>query len=199
LNKYQIDKKESDTIDAQSKEPDNEYSISRLAKWVGVEPKILNDMPHGIWAGKLYPIELMVVYFVVFKGRAFLSDPEKLSDDLLIDFMTNRINEIGIEGYFTEFKKALNPVSRQLMLSRMLLATFSNKQDMGSLPKDLRLQFTSALGLDKNITHSVAAGCIEQFQRGADLEDLILGRLGYLMGWKYMSRDRDLLPQLMSG
>tara|TARA_R100001244_G_scaffold25113_2_gene25343 strand:+ start:13752 stop:14384 length:633 start_codon:yes stop_codon:yes gene_type:complete len=161
-----------------------ETSISKIALALGVPNNALAKVPFGNYANILYPFKLSCLYHAVRNG-SYIGGVEKKCDDLIQNFMNEKIRELGREGYLAFFQKAVTPQVKRLIMLRVLVASFGKgSKKMDIIPANLKRPACEQLELSTTINHKIAMGLIEKAYSYASLEDQILGRLGYLLVWK---------------
>ncbi len=156
-------------------------SPETIAKQLGCNIELVKQTPSFRWADILYPTSLATAYYLVLTGKHYIS--EQKCDEIL----TNFINQKEYIAYFLEYRQALTPKIQELIMARVLVASFgigSVKYD--SVKPEHRVVACKFLNLP-DTTYNQAWYLLESKNRDSNIEEQILGRLGYLLIWKDLS------------
>lgn len=195
LNKYQQDLETNPKIDVGLKEPKpNTWSGIKVtpdsvAKMV-LEPDFMhryNDVIKGLkdigsyeWSDVLYPLEILVIYHLYYNhGKQVVG--EERTDDFLKSFLMSQ--DMG--EFRVKFEDAIDDTTKKHTLSRVAMATYASRCPViDKLPvSPFRVPSLKFLGLGPNATSGDVSGLQLMLNRSASIEQLILGRMGYLMIW----------------
>ncbi len=173
-------------------------SVTTIAENLGISPLALNKVPHFSHVNVLYPFKLLCIYDLVTTGRAYIPDAESKCDELILAFMDRKTSDIA--GYVKIFKKAMSDRVQHLIAARILVATFQmGNTRMDFLPAAVRARVCSLLNTHESISKSQAMSLLEQAQKWSNLEEQILGRLGYMMMWRSLTGKGPALPAAVAG
>ena len=160
-------------------------------------------MPYFNWTGILYPVDILAIYHLVHSGYLALRF-ESQCDEAIQNFLRHQ----DTIYYRDLFQKSMDENTKGLIILRALTATYSllpstvsitvhgvtqttektaqtNKFD--HLPKHLRDEICSFLGLRRSISHGEVAKMLEAASRQSTIEQQILGRMGYLFIWRHLN------------
>jgi hypothetical protein len=130
------------------------------------------------WAGILYPSELINMYEGTYTHTKFSS--ETACDNALSAFLQSKFNP----AYLAEYVKAANKNIKRLMMFRVLVATYCfGEKPRDNLPMRHREKACKFLGLPYNLKLPAVQDMMEHSQKMSNYEDMILGRLGYMIIW----------------
>lgn len=181
---------------------------------------MLADMPDSPNVGVLFSREILGIY------HCYWNHHEQVTSEAATDaFFKEFLQQTDPKEYQRKFEEAVDETAKKLAVVRVMLATaaddnslsvpglFSNKYYPGGttstgfvydattphkkedkLPFEFREPAAKYLGI-----HSIAAAANfqEQTTRYATLDQVILGRMGYLMFWSWNNRgDRQDVPLL---
>jgi hypothetical protein len=153
--------------------------------------KKLGNMPILPYMNKLYPIITLARYHLYYNHQWQTS--EESVDAEIADFMT----QVDIDTYKPEFMKACDEAVRKIMLVRALQATFQyGKIARDNLPEDMRSKICSMLEVSSTTTLAQAVKIQDAMNKVATMEQLILGRFGYLMMWNSLKGSQGILDEL---
>lgn len=195
LNKYQADLEANPSIGAGLKEPKSDtwsgtkVTPDSVAKMV-LEPDHMHnydDVIEGLkdigsyeWSDILYPLEILVIYHLYYAhGKQVVG--EERTDDFLKSFLMSQ--DMG--EFRVKFEGAIDDTTKKITLSRVALATYASRCPVvDKLPvSPFRVPSLKYLGLGPNATAGDVSGLQSMLDRSANIEQLILGRMGYLMIW----------------
>ncbi len=193
LAKYKQKPEESTQIVVPEWADERDFDIEQLAKIVAPSldrvpefVKKLGDMPTFKGMGILYPVTTLARYHLYYRHATMTS--ELLTDAEIIRF----VKSVDKVNYREQFAKLCDKEVVRATLIRCLLATFDGFDDpKDRLPKELRPQICSKLGVQQNITLSQTVKLQENLkQERFSIEQQILSRLGYVMIWNSL-QDND--------
>lgn len=174
VSKYRMPPRTVNADIIQKKEPP--YPVS--------ESKVDRDT----WTDILYPYRLLQAYHDVrVKGKMVT---ERQCDKLLFDFM----DSVDKQKYIQQFKQAITNKIFRIIMARVLVATFFEDQNKSSMPKIYRKVALGYLGL-QSASDDSAMRLLEEYNAFASHEEMILGRIGYLMIWQSGIRPDQLAPK----
>lgn len=137
------------------------------------------DLPPHV--DKLYPKEIFLVYESVILGsgdRRYIN-PETHCDAALLTFMEQHDDYVGA------FKQAITDKIKRLILLRAILASYSKMKGINKVPAKYRRRISNALGIrTRMVTKREAANMFDVTMQTSTIEEMILGRIGYLLLWK---------------
>ncbi len=151
------------------------------------------DVDVALWSDVLYPKRLWDAYEAVRVRHHSVS--EQACDMWLSEFMANTDKP----RYLATYTQAVTPYITLLLMLRVLVASYGEDQEHagGNLPQSYQPIAIGALGLEGSVPYTVALAMLERASKIASHEDLILGRIGYLMVWQNKIDPRALLPKGM--
>jgi hypothetical protein len=137
----------------------------------------------------------MCIYHLVRTGKVY-TGAEAACDNAIQQFMEQNSNDI--ENYTKIFHEASNDIVKKLIAARILVATFQfGERKLDFLPKPLKFRACELLNFNKEPSLSEAMNMIEKLHQRANLEEQILGRLGYLMMWKSLTGEKQTTVGLL--
>ena len=166
-------------------------------KWIEERTNLIvtlcKDLPRFHSADRLYPLEILCVYHCFYAhGRQVCG--ELVADKFLFDFLL----ESDLEEYIQLFDKTASNTAKKLAMTRVFQATYPPpKYDATKYDKLPRIPFRAAAAkyLNLKATSVVAAPSVgdaaklqESLNKSATIEDIILGRIGYLMIWHWWDK-----------
>ncbi len=163
-----------------------------------LEPLVLSDDPYDVvkksspsreqWTDQLYPYSLLQAYHSVRVIGNYVS--ELYCDKLLTDFIAVQDKS----KYLHLFKTSITDRIFRIVMSRVLVGTFFADSNGSQLPLEFRSIASTLLNIDENVSQDMAMRRLEEFNAMASHEEMILGRIGYLMIWQSGLRPADLTP-----
>lgn len=161
-----------------------------IAKYLRAPVELIKQISRSKYGNKLFPFILECAYNLVILRSHYIYKAEQLCDELIELFFEDKLKKVTHAEFLEEFKLASNTieVKRQIMY-RILIATFEigyKKQD--NLPPKLRKLALDFLKLDESITLSQSQTLLERHNKTCLIEELILGRMGYLLIWKDLAQ-----------
>lgn len=130
------------------------------------------------WSDILYPKEMIDMYEGTYTHRKFASESD--CDNALTTFMKNKFSS----SYLASYVSAVNQNIKRLMMLRILVATFCfSENPRDNLPSKHRATACKFLNIPHNISLPAAQDMMENLQKMSNYEDMILGRLGYMIVW----------------
>jgi len=148
--------------------------------------KALNDFSPPPLVGKLYPLELAVLYHLFYHHKITLSD-EGVADAILNNFVTRAIGQDGIEEYMSQLKNGFDDCSIKIFLFRVMVAAFgrrdryTNNQD--KIERSFGIKAAHALGAAAAAKDAWKG--LEYNQSIASVEQRIIGRIAYVAFWQW--------------
>ena len=137
----------------------------------------------------LYPKKLWDAYKAMREDHVAV--PEQVCDVLLANFMASADKA----QYLVKFKQAVTPKVMRLIMLRVLVASYGMDNIAGgNLPSSYRSLACDILGIMGTLDYKYAVDMIEHESRYAPHDDLILGRIGYLMIWQNRGAEVPALP-----
>jgi len=179
-----------------------ESAVKRVAN-------LLVDMPESKWTGKLFSEEILGIYHCYYNHQTQVAG-EDTTDAFFMQFLRG----VDLSEYQKQFEEAVDPETKKLAVVRIALATSEQnslvvqwhanmtnsygetyvhkKQD--ELPREFQEPAFEYLGID---SISAAANMQERLTRRASLDQVILGRMGYMMFWSWcQGGNRSNVPLL---
>jgi hypothetical protein len=149
-----------------------------IEKEISYAVGLLSDMSPEKWANILYPIEVLATYHTFYNHGEYIAG-EPVTDWFLFNFLM----KTNLKEFKTTFESAIDDHTKKLVMARVLLATFGGGQrEEDRLPYEPFRQVAAAyLGIQPGAKN--AADTLERLTMYANLEQLILGRMGYLVIW----------------
>ncbi len=146
---------------------------------------LLQSMLPSDNAGKLYPKITLARYHLGYNCQTLTS--EEATDSEIKAFIQAVPN---IEEYKIGFAKACGARARKLIMIRALLATFNfGNKPADNLPVYHREIICKAIGVPSSIIIRDVARLQEMAERDSSIDELILGRLGYVIIWRALQQD----------
>lgn len=131
----------------------------------------------GAWTNVLYPYELLQAYHAVRVRGDIVS--EEYCDKLLHSFMAAQDKQ----RYLGIFKTAMTNKIFMIIMHRVLVGTMFEDSNGSKLPNHLRPVALRHLGIHGASVEG-AMQQLEEVNSLASHEEMILGRIGYLMIWQ---------------
>jgi hypothetical protein len=153
--------------------------------------KLLADMPASESIDVLYPLVTFARYHLFYGHRYPVN--EGATDTEITIFMRN----VELGEYGRRFESACDSASRRGILVRCLLATFPGfEKSKDRIPPEHRLAICNKLGIQIDTLQAAVRYQEQLNQEGAfNLEQQILGRLGYILIWNWINSGRkDSIP-----
>lgn len=202
LEKYHGVEIEAENIVEISRTPqdnDIEFSVEELAAVVGCLPEDLNRMPIYPGTQILYPLELLAIYYLVSEG-ILVSNAENKCNEATIGFLRQQ----EPYAYVKEFENKLGDYVYGIMAARVARATYHTESDLimiygeeiksseaqrkyDKLPEHLRSKALEILGMPRSSSVKLVMDKLDSLISGSNLEQQILGRIGYLMVWRQLN------------
>lgn len=136
--------------------------------------------------GKLYPIEVALVYHMFFRGQFVFLSEESL-DRHLFTFLKNR----DLDKFMIELANAVDGVVHSILAARIVLATFGDgPRPQDKLPVNYRQPAADAIKIQAT---AKAASDVLHKLRSATVEQLVLGRISYLAFWHWQNKPTPVL------
>lgn len=167
-----------------SNDPENPYAIEGIppgfAQASIIQTDELNepDKVYGIWQDILYPTVLAKMYDNTLSGKHTCS--ETTCDTALKNF----INKQNQNQYTANYRKAMTDHIKTLTMLRVLLATYGQGvTNLDRVSVEYRRKALEFLKVQDTISASRVHDLLEQISKMSSIEQLILGRIGYLLLW----------------
>lgn len=177
-----------DLISKQIAATDKYIHIEAVVELSKTIKKKLQDMPLFEASGKLYPYITLARYHLSYVKQYPTS--EKVCDDEIKEFMSRQ----SIEEYAKEFKKYCDETSKKVVLTRALQATFPyGNVKLDFMPETLRNDICDQLNISRGTTYSNSAVMLQELNQKININQQILGRLGYLIMWTWYNNKKELL------
>lgn len=168
--------------------PQHSLVASTLAAELGINPKLIDQMPYFPYADVLYPRKAICIYWCVRTGKAYLPNPEARCNDYIEQFITERVANMGAQAYFNQLKQAITDKVFELIALRTLAATYQyGKNKMDYLPEFRRSEICDFLHFPQDISCNDVITKLEDASRTASDEEQMLGRIGYLVSWRSLA------------
>lgn len=167
--------------------PENETVTESRNDLIKVEESaysISPPKPECKWVNILYSEDLLKLYEEYYYSGAGVT--EKAADDALSGFLQKNFNS----GYMDKWLKSATPNVRRLVMLRVFIATFGGAiagSKMDKLPRSHRDAAAKYVGLPSNSKITAVQDIFEKTQKSSSLEDMLLGRIGYLIIWYNMA------------
>jgi hypothetical protein len=147
---------------------------------------LLADMSPERWTGILYPIEVLATYHTFYVHGEYIAG-EPVTDWFLFNFLM----QTDLKEFKTTFENAIDAHTKKLVMARVLLATYGGGQRQEDrLPYEpFRQVAATYLGVQPSAKS--AADALEHLNLYASLEQMILGRMGYLVIWHTNQRAKQ--------
>jgi hypothetical protein len=163
-------------------------SLAEVAAYIGVSEYQIQSIKPYPFTDVLYPLAMLCMFHLTMVRRVFIPGAENICNELLQDFIKKKKEEVGAEEYFRIFRTAVTPAIQRLTMMRILLATFEfGYKKMDNLPSNHKTVACDFLGLPYDIKLTDVQDMLEKEQLKYNMEELILGRVGYLIMWKELA------------
>jgi hypothetical protein len=168
--------------------PINTYSTKEIAAYLGIDEKRLSGITPYPYTGILYPFAMICVFHLVIYRKTFIPRAEAICDELLQEFIQMKTAEVGADRYFKTYREATSLSTQRLTMLRILLATFEfGYKKIDNLPSTHRTTACDFLNLPYDIKLSEVQTMLEEEQLKYNIEERILGRVGFLIIWKELA------------
>lgn len=158
-----------------------------------LEYKILVDKISDIYYNKfidiLYPLDIFIVYHLYYRYSTQIVN-EAIADSLFNNF----IRKQDIVKYREIFEGSVNANVKNIVMLRVAIATFADIRDkLNFLPlSKFRYPSLDFIGLNCNACVDEVRNKYFEVIRNSCVDDIILGRLGYLMVWHWHNKQGEL-------
>ncbi len=131
-------------------------------------------------SGVLFPLTLDIAYYLYYYHHIQISS-EEIIDNELFQFLqkTDRIS------YMNKLFKSMDDTSKKIFLARILIGSSTRKSNasnkLDSLPQEYQSLTALRLGCFANL--KAACDILERLSKSASVEQIILGRIGYIAFW----------------
>ena len=173
---------------------------------------LLADMPESPFGDVLFSREILGIYHCYYRHQAQVAS-EECTDAFFISFL----RQTDPLEYQRKFEEAVDSTTKRLVIIRVALATsegsginivhgynttnscgcgttYSRGKKEDKLPLEFRQPAFEYLGVN---TIAAVANLQERLTRYATVDQIILGRMGYLMFWSWNNRgERSNVPLL---
>jgi hypothetical protein len=179
------------------------FAVQRVAH-------MLADMPSSPFANILFSKEILGIYHCYYNHQTQVA-----SEDCTDQFFMSFLRQTDPREYQKKFEESVDSTAKRLSIIRVALATseqhslnifWSNPNSTNSygetythkkqdeLPLEFRESAFEYLGIS---SISAAADLQERLTKHATLDQIILGRMGYMMFWSWNNRgERSNIPLL---
>jgi hypothetical protein len=135
-------------------------------------------------AGKLYPVELAVLYYLFYHHKIQLG--EHVAESYLSKFLQDiRAKEGSLEKYLIELKDSMDKTATTAFLYRVMLASLGERDNYTVARDILDPKYgpmaADALGVEASAKRAWKG--LESI-RNEDIEQLIFGRIAYIAFWQ---------------
>lgn len=153
----------------------------------------LNDFTPPPMTGQLYPLELAVLYHLFYRYKIVLCSDSR-ADAIFGQFLkTTAENGNGFSVYMQTLRNCLDKNSTMIFLYRVMLAAFGERGKYDSkrdhIKKEFGLKAARTLGVEASAR--VAGRGLDSLA-GADVEQLILGRITYIAFWEWSQTEEPI-------
>jgi len=143
---------------------------------------LCRDLPIYESADLLYPLEILCTYHCFYNHKKQVTG-EKVTNKFLMNFLL----KTDISEYIKLFEKTASKTAKILTMTRVIQATFGGSTKLDRLPTSpFRVPAAAFIGISATLNNAVKLQ--ESIHRSADIEDIILGRIGYLMIWHWWDK-----------
>ncbi len=149
--------------------------------------QLINDMPHGKWADILYPLEVLAIYHCYYNRSKMVAN-EQTTDYFFQSFLAG----MDMEKFRDNFKEAIDDNVMRHMMCRIIIATYGGNKKEDRLPTiPFRAAAAKSLGIGNSRTlQKEVLDIQDSLIRSSSLEQIILGRMGYLFTWHWWNKIR---------
>lgn len=182
------------------------YDGAREAIWareVNRVARLLIDMPASGFVGVLFSEEILAIY------HCFYNRQDRVAGEVRTDFFFKRfLSQVDPHQYQQQFECGVDDITKRLAVVRILLATFATPDDgvlswpghsttsgwgqplkrEDYLPLEFREPAAKYLGLPWPVVGGTVANLQELLTKRATLDQIILGRMGYMLFWSWYHR-----------
>lgn len=151
--------------------------------------KSLYDFEMTPEINKLYPLEIALIYHFYYKHKIIIA-----SEEYTNNILNNFIREQDQIKYRDLFENSVSKTVKDIVMARVAMATYPTARPtpLDILPEDMfRAAALKFLGLNNDATIKHVADKLEKLSTSPN--DIILGRLGYLMVWHWHN---NKLPEI---
>lgn len=141
----------------------------------------LNGLEFTKLSEVLYPDIVLAAYHVFYKHKKCV-----LSENRIDQLLFQTITAMDIDEYINIFKQNISAITQKIIALRCSAAsTGEYKNDKDRIDKNYKTLFCKKAGIPITSTLNRILDNLEIISRHATTEDVLLGRIGYLMAWKY--------------
>lgn len=134
-------------------------------------------------SGRLYPSKLYNIYHVVMVEKKIYPGAEELCDKIIKKFLDEKSAEIGMKAYYKNLITSISPLAKKLTRLRAVVATFGlGEEPRDNMPRSYRSAMLQQMGRNDQ-SYDQWMTELESASKHASVEDLILGRIGYMALW----------------
>jgi len=165
---------------------DKQFVVDETERLARQIEKLCKDLPIFECSDRLYPLEVLCVYHCFYTHKTQVVN-EQVVDAFIKDFMMG----IDIREYYRLFDGSASKPAKRITMARVMLATYGcGESKLDVLPEvPFRKKAATYLGIPETI--SGAARIQDSLHNTASIEDIIIGRLGYLMIWHWWDKGND--------
>lgn len=140
-------------------------------------------------AGKLYPVETAILYFL-FYNHSILICPDAVADGYYSDFLKSILDKDGsLDAYLLTLKDAMDDSAIKIFLHRVMVASLGEKDIKATrrdyLDRDYGIRASKTLKIEPTIKAAWIG--LESLNR-CSIEQSILGRIAYIAFWEACNR-----------
>jgi hypothetical protein len=168
--------------------------------------EMLKDMPNSIYINTLFSEEIFAIYHCYYHHHN-----QVVSETTTDKFFKEFLSTVNPDEYQKNFEEAVDETTKKLAVIRILIATFTKdnhttnttsgqfntiplkKEDI--LPLEFRQQASEYLGVNSILE---AIKLQEQLNKYVSIDQIILGRLGYMIFWNWNNRGNMVNIPLLS-
>lgn len=162
------------------------YDTEEVARESKIIYKRIQNMSFHKNINILYPDTVAARYHLSYNMGFPVS--EKATDNEIKQFLVSQ----DIEEYKSKLISCCDDRTKKLTLVRVLQATFNvGKSPQDNLPEEMRQATCSALGVSQDINLGSMVKLQEKLTSGANIEQLILARFGYLWIWNSVQTEHQ--------